>query len=101
MIIINVLTGTFGHLIRRTAVDDRFDEDAQVLPRLPRLVSFEADAESRRSAVIERHLERELLLPALGDKGGRQAGQLILLGVRVEVGGGDGWRRGLALTERR
>lgn len=73
-------------------MDDGLDEDAQVLPRLPGLVSFEADAQAGRSAVIERHLERELLLPALGDKGGRQAGQLILLGARGWGVEGGGWR---------
>lgn len=90
--------GAFGHLVRRPAVDDGLDEDAQVLPRLPRLVSFEADAESRRTAVVERHLERELLLPALGDKGGRRAGQLILLGPK---GARWGVEERVALTERR
>lgn len=79
-----------NHLVRSPSVDDGFDEDPQVLARLPGLVSFEADAQTRRAAVIKRHLKRELLLSGFGNKD-RQAGQLVLLwagetvmGVEVE-----------------
>lgn len=68
-----------------------FDEDAQVLSRLPGLVSFEADAQARRAGVIKRHLVHELLLPILRDKA-RHTVQLVLLGVMervMEVEGGE------------
>lgn len=67
-------------------MDDGFDEDPQVLPRLPGLVSFEADAQPRRAAVIKRHLESELLLSVLGNKD-RHAGHLVLLGAGETVMG--------------
>lgn len=76
----------FGHLVRSASVDNGFDEDPQVLPGLPGLVSFEADAQPRRAAVIKRHLERELLLSVLGNKAWH-AGHFVLLGVGETVMG--------------
>lgn len=66
-----------------------FDEDSQVLSRLPGLVSFEADAEPRRAAVIKRHLEHKLLLPVLRNKA-RHTGHVVLLRVRESNGGRRG-----------
>lgn len=63
---------------------DGFDEDPQVLSRLPGLVSFEADAEPRRPTVVEWHLKHELFLPVLRDKAWH-AGHLILLGAAEKV----------------
>lgn len=77
---------TIFHLVRSASVDNGFDEDPQVLPGLPGLVSFEADAQPRRAAVIKRHLERELLLSVLGNKA-RHAGHFVLLGVGETVMG--------------
>lgn len=76
----------FCHLVRSPSVDNGFDEDPQVLPRLPGLVSFEADAQPRGAAVIKRHLKRELLLSILRHKD-RHAGHLVLLGVGETVMG--------------
>lgn len=80
--------GILRHLVRSPSVDNGFDEDPQVLPRLPGLVSFEADAQASRAAVVKRHLKRELLLSVFGNKD-RQAGHFVLLGA-----GGDGNRDG-------
>lgn len=76
----------FRHLVRSPSVDNGFDEDPQVLPRLPGLVSFEADAQPSRATIIKRHLKRELLLSVFGNKD-RNAGHLILLGVGETVMG--------------
>lgn len=67
-------------------MDYGFDEDPQVLPRLPGLVSLEADAQPRRAAVIKRHLKRELLLSVLGSKD-LHTGHLVLLGAGETVMG--------------
>ena len=66
---------------------DGFDEDPQVLSRLPGFVSFEADAEPRWAAVIKRHLEHKLFLPILRHKEW-PAGHLVLLGGMRESNGG-------------
>lgn len=63
---------------------NRLDEDPQVLSRLPGLVSFEADAEPRRAAVIKWYLEHKLLLSILRNKDW-QAGHLLLLEVGESV----------------
>lgn len=76
----------FRHLVRSPSVDNGFDEDPQVLPRLPGLVSFEADAQPSRATIIKRHLKRELLLSVFRNKD-RDAGHLVLLGVRETVMG--------------
>lgn len=73
-----------------------FDEDSQVLSSLPGLVSFEADAEPRRAAVIKGHFEHELLLPILRNKA-LHTGYLVLLRVRENNGG----RRGATSTRKR
>lgn len=82
----------FGHLVRSPSVDNGLDEDPQVLPRLPGLVSFEADAQTSRAAVIKRHLKRELLLSGFRNKD-RHAGQLVFLRVGETVMGGRGGER--------
>lgn len=74
----------FQHLVCSPSMYDGFDEDPQVLSCLPGLVPFEADAEPRRSAVIEWHLKHELFLPDLRDKAWH-AGHLILLGAGEKV----------------
>ena len=67
-------------------MDNGFDEDPQVLPRLPGLVSFEANAQPSRATIIKRHLKRELLLSIFWNKD-RHAGHLVLLGVGETVMG--------------
>lgn len=67
-------------------MDNGFDEDPQVLPRLPGLVSFEADAQPSRTTIIKRHLKRQLLLSVFRNKD-RHAGHLALLGVGEMVMG--------------
>lgn len=74
----------FCHLVGSTAMYNRFDEDPQVLSCFPGLVSFEADAESRRAAVIKWYLEHKLLLSILSNKGWH-AGHLLLLEVGESV----------------
>lgn len=81
----------FCHLVRSPSVDNGFDEDPQVLPRLPGLVSFEADTQPSRATIIKRHLKRELLLSVFRNKD-RHAGHLVLLGVGDSNGGRGGER---------
>lgn len=70
-----------SNLVCSPSMYNGFDEDSQILSCLPGLVSFEADAEPRRAGVIKGHLEHELLLPILRNKGSH-TGHLVLLGVR-------------------
>lgn len=57
--------GILRHLVGSSSVYDGFDEDSQILSRLPGLVPFEADAEPCRAGVVEGHLKHELLLSIL------------------------------------
>lgn len=76
----------FCHLVCSPSMYNGFDEDPQVLSRLPGLVSFETNAKPCRAAVIKWHLKHKLLLSILRNKGW-QTGHLILLGVGETVMG--------------
>lgn len=100
--------GILRHLVGSSSVYDGFDEDSQILSRLPGLVPFEADAEPRRAGVVEGHLKHELLLSILWDHA-RHAGHLVPLEAAESNGGrrgemgmmkGKGWEWGEGRRER-
>lgn len=100
--------GILCHLVRSSSVYDGFDEDSQILSRLPGLVPFEADAEPRRAGVVEGHLKHELLLSILRNHA-RHAGHLVPLDATESNGGrrgetgmmkGKGWERGEGRRQR-
>ena len=70
------------HLVSGPSVYDGLDEDAQVGPRVSGLVALQADPQARRAAVVQGHLQHQLLLAVLRELGGGPHWLLLL--VRVE-----------------